>query len=51
MRTTELENKSRRPHNIRQADVITHILALLVLNIRQAEPMYGKEKNLNLISQ
>lgn len=44
MKTTELENKSRRPHNIRQANVITHILVLHVLKIRQAEPMYGKEK-------
>ena len=44
MKTTELENKSRRPHNIRQANVITHTLVLHVLKIRQAEPMYGKEK-------
>ena len=44
MKTTELENKSRRPHNIRQANVITQILVSHVLEIRQAEPMYGKEK-------
>lgn len=44
MKTTELENKSCRPHNIRQANVITHTLVLHVLKIRQAEPMYGKEK-------
>ena len=44
MKTTELENKSCRPHNIRQANVITHTLVLHVLKIRQAEPMFGKEK-------
>ena len=44
MKTTGLENKSRRPHNIRQANVITQILVSHVLEIRQAEPMYGKEK-------
>lgn len=44
MKTTELENKSRRPHNIRQANVITQTLVSHVLEIRQAEPMYGKEK-------
>ena len=44
MKTTELENKSCRPHNIRQANVITHTLVSHVLKIRQAEPMYGKEK-------
>lgn len=44
MKTAELENKSYRPHNIRQANVIPHTLVLLVLKIRQAEPMYGKEK-------
>lgn len=44
MKTTGLENKSRRPHNIRQANVITQTLVSHVLEIRQAEPMYGKEK-------
>lgn len=44
MKTTELENKSRRPHNIRQANVISHKLVSHILKIRQAEPMYGKEK-------
>ena len=44
MKTTELENKSRRPHNIRLANVISHELVSHVLKIRQAEPMYGKEK-------
>ena len=44
MNTTGLENKSRRPHNIRQANVITQTLVSHVLEIRQAEPMYGKEK-------
>ena len=44
MKTTGLENKSRRPHNLRQAKVITQTLVSHVLEIRQAEPMYGKEK-------
>ena len=44
MKTTGLENKSRRPHNIRQANVITQTLVSHVLEIRQAEPVYGKEK-------
>ena len=44
LKTTGLENKSRRPHNIRQANVITQTLVSHVLEIRQAEPMYGKEK-------
>ena len=44
MKTTGLENKSRRPHNIIQANVITQTLVSHVLEIRQAEPMYGKEK-------
>ena len=44
MKTTGLENKSRRPHNNRQANVITQTLVSHVLEIRQAEPMYGKEK-------
>lgn len=44
MKTTELANKSRRPHNFRKTKVITHILISHILKIRQAEPMYGKEK-------
>ena len=44
IKTTGLENKSRRPHNIRQANVITQTLVSHVLEIRQAEPMYGTEK-------
>ena len=44
MKTTELENKSRRPHNFRKTKVITHVLISHILKIRQAEPMYGKEK-------
>lgn len=44
MKTTGLENKSRRPHNFRTTKVITHTLISHILKIRQAEPMYGKEK-------
>ena len=44
MKTPGLENNSRRPHNIRQANVITQTQVSNVLEIRQAEPMYGKEK-------
>lgn len=44
MKTTELENKSRRPHNFRKSKVITHVLISHIFSIRQAEPMYGKEK-------
>lgn len=44
MKTTELENKSRRPHNFRQTKVITLSLLSHILKIRQASPMIGKEK-------
>ena len=44
MKTTGLENKSRRPHNLRKTKIITPTLVSHVLAIRQAEPMYGKEK-------
>ncbi len=44
MKTTELENKSRRPHNFRQSKVITPSLVSHILSIRQAQPMSGKEK-------
>lgn len=44
MKTAELENKSCRPHNFRKTKVITHTLISHILKIRQAEPMYGKEK-------
>lgn len=44
MKTTELENKSCRPHNFRKTKVISHDLISHILKIRQAEPVYGKEK-------
>ena len=44
MKTTELENKSRRPHNPRISRIIVQELVSHILKIRQAEPMYGKEK-------
>lgn len=44
MKTSRLENKSRRPHNIRISKIISPALVSHVLEIRQAEPMYGKEK-------
>ena len=44
MKTTELANKSRRPHNFRQSKVITHTLISHIHSIRQAQPMSGKEK-------
>lgn len=44
MKTTELENKSRRPHNFRHSKIISPVLISHILKIRQAEPMYGKEK-------
>ena len=44
MKTTGLENKSRRPDNLRKTKIITPTLVSHVLAIRQAEPMYGKEK-------
>lgn len=43
-KTTELENKSRRPLNFRESKVITHELVSHVLKIRQEFPMFGKEK-------
>lgn len=44
MKTTELENKSRRPHNLRTSKIISAKLVSHILKIRQAEPMLGKEK-------
>ena len=44
MKTTRLANKSRRPHNFRTTKVISTQLVSYILKIRQAEPMYGKEK-------
>lgn len=44
MKTTELENKSCRPHNFRKSKIISPQLVSHVLKIRQEEPMYGKEK-------
>ena len=44
MKTTGLANQSRRPHNFRTTKVITSQLVSHILKIRQAEPMYGKEK-------
>ena len=44
MKTTGLANKSRRPHNFRTTKVISAQLVSHILKIRQAEPMYGKEK-------
>jgi len=44
MKTTELENKSRRPHNFRTSKIISPYLVSHILNIRQAHPMQGKEK-------
>lgn len=43
-KTTELENKSRRPFNLRKTKIITHELVSHILKIRQENPMYGKEK-------
>ena len=44
MKTAELENKSRRPHNLRTSKIISPQLVSHILKIRQAEPMLGKEK-------
>ena len=44
MKTAELENKSRRPHNLRKPKIISPQLVSHILKIRQAEPMLGKEK-------
>lgn len=44
MKTAELANKSRRPHNFRKSKIISPQLVSHILNIRQAEPMFGKEK-------
>ena len=51
MKTTELENKSRRPHNFRQTKVITHVLISHIFAIRQAKPMFGKEKIKRILEQ
>ena len=44
MKTAELKNKSCRPHKLRKSKLITHKLVSHILKIRQALPMYGKEK-------
>ena len=44
MKTAELENKSRRPHNLRTSKIISPQLVSHILKIRQAKPMLGKEK-------
>ena len=44
MKTTGLENKSRRPHHLRKSKIINTKLVSHILRIRQALPMYGKEK-------
>ena len=44
MKTTGLENKSRRPHHFRISKIISQELISHILKIRQAEAMYGKEK-------
>ena len=43
-KTTELENKSRRPLNLRKTKIISHELVSHILKIRQEYPMFGKEK-------
>ena len=43
-KTTELENKSRRPLNLRETKIISHELVSHILKIRQEYPMFGKEK-------
>lgn len=43
-KATRLENKSRRPHHFRKTKVISHELVSQILEIRQANPMFGKEK-------
>ena len=42
MKTAELENKSRRPHNFRKSKIISPQLVSHIHRIRQAEPMSGK---------
>ncbi len=44
MKTTGLEEKSRRPHHLRKSKIISHNLISHILKIRQAEIMWGKEK-------
>jgi len=44
MKTTGLENQSRRPHNFRISKIINAQLISHILKIRQVEIMYGKEK-------
>lgn len=51
MKTTELENKSCRPHNFRCSKIISPYLVSHILRIRQAEPMYGKEKIKRLLEK
>lgn len=43
-KATDLENKSCRPLHFRKTKVISQELISHILKIRQAEPMYGKEK-------
>ena len=47
MKTTELENKSRRPHNLRTTKIISPQLVSHILKIRQAEPMLGKVRSVH----
>ena len=51
MKTTGLENKSRRPHNFRISKIITPTLVSHVLSIRQENIMYGKEKIRKILEQ
>ena len=51
MKTTGLENKSRRPHNFRISKIITTTLVSHVLSIRQENIMYGKEKIRKILEQ
>lgn len=43
-KTTELENKSRRPLHLRETKIISHELVSHILKIRQENLMFGKEK-------
>ena len=43
-KTTELENKSRRPLHLRETKIISHELVSQILKIRQENLMFGKEK-------
>lgn len=43
-RVTSLNNKSRRPHNVRKSKIITEELITQVYKLREKNPMFGKEK-------